>query len=133
MGRSQQVRARNGRSEVAISTHETDALILPVAQLEQLHQFRPDLVDFVIQQTQLESEFRRNSHITINRFIALERILGILCALSIGIFGIIGGGYVGLHGQPILGGTITTAALATLAIAFLKNRNSSDQSNSEES
>lgn len=48
MGRTQQVQAKNGKGEeLAISTHDTDSPILPVAQIEKLNAFRPDLVDFI--------------------------------------------------------------------------------------
>lgn len=121
MSRSQQVRAKNDKGdEVAISTHDTDSPILPVAQLEKLHQFRPDLVDFVIEQTRCEAEFRRSISFRTNKYIFIERILGMFCALFLGVFGIVGGGYVGLHGEPYLGGGIVTAALTTLAVAFIK-------------
>jgi hypothetical protein len=129
MGRQQQVRARNGRGdEVAIQTHDTDAPMLPVNSLRELHEFRPDLVDFVVTQTEKEADFRRSSVKRINVFVLIERLFGMFCAVFIGVFGIIGGGYVGLHGQPILGGTIATAALGTLAVAFIK-KNQTQNSN----
>lgn len=121
MARTQQVQARNGKGEeLAISTHDTDSPILPVAQIEKLNTFRPDLVDFVIQQTEKEAEFRRAMTQKVNSWIFVERMFGMICALLVGVFGIIGGGYVGLKGQPILGGTIVGAALGTLALAFIK-------------
>ena len=33
-------------SDIAVSEHETDSPILPVLQLEQLNQFKPDAVDW---------------------------------------------------------------------------------------
>jgi hypothetical protein len=132
MARQQQVQARNGKGEeVAISTHDTDAPILPVVQLEKLNQFRPDLVDFVVEQTKIEADFRRKTSVRINYFILIERLVGMLCALAIGAFGIIGGGYVGLHGQPLLGGTMATAALGTLAVAFIRRNQAATQNGTE--
>jgi hypothetical protein len=37
--------------ELTVQAHESDALMLPVEQLERLHGFRPDLVDFIVTQT----------------------------------------------------------------------------------
>jgi hypothetical protein len=126
MGRTQQVQAKNGKGEeLAISTHDTDSPILPVAQIEKLNAFRPDLVDFIVQQTKNEAEFRRFTTAKINSYVFIERMFGMVCALLIGILGIFGGGYVGLHGEPYLGGGIVTAALGTLALAFIK-RNSQE-------
>ena len=41
----------NNRNEIAIASVNSDSPLLPVEQLEKLHQFRPDLVDFVIEET----------------------------------------------------------------------------------
>ncbi|HUN01136.1 MAG TPA: hypothetical protein PLI96_11735 [Halothiobacillus sp.] len=55
-----------------------------------------------------------------NTFIFIERIAGMLSALIIGMLGIAGGIYVGLHGHDWLGGVIATTTIATLAVAFLR-------------
>lgn len=123
MAKQQQVRAKSANgSELAVSSHESDSPILPVAQLEQLHSFRPDLVDFVVKQTELEAEHRRNRTRRVDRYILGERICGMICAVAVCGIGVVGGGYVGLQGQPLLGGTIATAALGTLAVAFIKRQ-----------
>jgi hypothetical protein len=102
--------------------------MLPVTSLRELHEFRPDLVDFVVVQTEKEADFRRSSVKRINTYVLIERLFGMFCAVFIGVAGIIGGGYVGLNGQPILGGTIATAALGTLAVAFVR-KNQAQNSN----
>jgi hypothetical protein len=102
-----------------VSHQSSDAPLLPVHDLEKLHQFRPDLVDFVVTQTALEAESRRVRAKKLNTFIFIERIFGSICALSIGIAGIGGGVYAGLNGQPWLGSVITTTTVGTLAVAFI--------------
>lgn len=52
------VRHRNG-GDLTVSQHETDSPIIPVAHLERLQQFKPEAVDWVIAQTQIEAEHRR--------------------------------------------------------------------------
>ena len=42
-----------------VSHTELDSPVLDVNALERLHQFRPDIVDFVIEQTRAEAENRR--------------------------------------------------------------------------
>lgn len=49
---------RNG-NELTVQQQETNSPIISVAQLERLHQFKPEAVDWVIQQTQIEAEHRR--------------------------------------------------------------------------
>lgn len=120
MASSQHVQAKTDNGdELNISTHTTDAPLLPVAHLEKLHHFRPDLVDFVVEQTRIEAEYRRKSAIQINTFIFIERMAGTIAALIIAIIGIIAGGYVGLSGQPTLGGSMVAVVVGTLAVAFL--------------
>ena len=54
------VEARNPQgNELRVSHTELDSPVLDVNALERLHQFRPDIVDFVIEQTRAEAENRR--------------------------------------------------------------------------
>lgn len=123
MAKQHQVRARDANgSEVAVSSHDSDSPILPVAQLEQLHTFRPDLVDFVVKQTQLEAEHRRARTSRVDRYVFIERLLGMACAVTVSVIAVIGGGYVALQGQPAVGGTIATVGLGTLAVAFIRRK-----------
>lgn len=114
---------KDGHSELDFSEHETDSPIVPVAQLERLQTFKPDAVDWVINQTQIEAEHRRSETSRINGFVFIEHILGQIFALAIGLTGIIGGSYVALSGEAWAGGTIATAALTGLAVVFLTGKN----------
>ncbi|MDO8293599.1 MAG: hypothetical protein Q7T29_12175 [Gallionella sp.] len=109
-------------SELTLSEHETDSPVIPVAQLERLHTFKPEAVDWVISQTQIEAEHRRNETSRVNGFIFTEHIIGQIFALVIGIAGIGGGSWVAVSGQPLAGGTIATAAITGLAVVFLTGR-----------
>lgn len=110
-------------SQLVVQSQETDSPILPVAQLKMLHEFRPDLVDFVIEQTRLEATHRRDSSRRINYFVFTEHILGQVLALVVAALGVGGGIYAGLNGQPVLGGTIATVTIGSLAVSFItRNR-----------
>ncbi|HDO1376304.1 TPA: hypothetical protein P2R00_003605 [Aeromonas veronii] len=123
MAKQHQVRAKSANgSELAVSSHDSDSPILPVAQLEKLHSFRPDLVDFVVEQTKIEAEDRRARTKRVDRYILTERLFGMVCSVFVCGIGVIGGGYVGLQGQPWLGGIIASAALGTLAVAFIRRQ-----------
>ncbi len=113
---------KDGNSELTVSEHETDSPVIPVAQLERLQVFKPDAVDWVIQQTQIEAEHRRKETIRINRFVFIENLLGQIFSLIIGLAGIGGGSWVAVSGQPVAGGTIATAAITGLAVVFLTGR-----------
>jgi hypothetical protein len=111
---------RHDGSELVVQDSHSDSPLLPIAAIEQLHQFRPDRVDWVFNQTQIEAEARRNETRRTNTFIFIERLLGLAGALIIGIIGVAGGAYVGLYGNPWLGGIIATSTISTLAVAFIR-------------
>ncbi len=122
MPKSTTGKLRNRDSELSFEHHETDSPIIPVAQLERLHNFRPDAVDWVINQTQIEGEHRRKEQKRINSFVFIERIIGQLFAALIGLSGIGSGSYMALHGQPGAGTTIASLSLGGLAVVFLTGR-----------
>lgn len=122
MGKQTTARLDKRNGNISLQQHEYDSPVLPVVQLEQLNQFKPEAIDWVIQQTQIEAEFRRSETAKINLFTFIERIVGQLFALLIGLSGILGGSYVALHGQPAAGGTIASIAITGLAAVFLTSR-----------
>ena len=122
MGRSTTAKVNRRNGDLTLQQHDSDSPILPVAQLEQLSIFKPDAVDWVIQQTQVEAEYRRKETLRLNSFVLIERIVGQVFALIIGVTGIISGSYVALNGQPAAGGTIATVALTGLAVVFLTGK-----------
>jgi uncharacterized membrane protein len=107
---------------MTVSQHETDSPIIPVAQLERLHQFKPEAVDWVIDQTQIEAEHRRAEDHRVNTFIFVERTVGQVFAFLIGMSGVVGGAYVAIHEQPWAGAMIASLALTGLAVVFLTGR-----------
>lgn len=112
---------------MVVQDNHSDAPLLPIAGIERLHLIRPDRVDWVFEQTQIEAETRRKEQTRINTFIFAERIAGMVAALLIGVCGIGGGIYAGLHGHDWLGGVVATTTIGTLAVAFLKrNKNNAE-------
>ena len=122
MSRSTQAKLNRSNGHISVEHHDTDSPILPIAQIEKLHSFRPDRVDWVFDQTQLEAEYRRKHKNKVNNFIFIERFIGQICALAIGITGIVAGGYIALNGQPFAGASIAGVAIGSLAIVFLTGR-----------
>lgn len=113
---------KDGDREMTLSQQETDSPIVPVAQLERLHTFKPDAVDWVINQTQIEAEHRRKETARINGFIFIEHLVGQIFSLIIGLGGIGAGSWVAVNGQPWAGGTIATASITGLAVVFLTGK-----------
>lgn len=109
-------------NEIAIASTNSDSPLLPVEQLERLHQFRPDLVDFVVNETSEEAKTRRNENKKINCYTFIERIVGLIFSLIIALVGVIGAIYLGLEGHDWLAGILGTVTIGTLAVAYLKNK-----------
>jgi len=109
-------------AEFALQSTQTDAPLLPISSIERLHALRPDRVDWVFDQTEAEANLRRGEQHRVNTFEFIERILGMVFALAIGLAGIFGGIYAAIQGFPNLGGIVALAAIGTLAIGFLKSR-----------
>ncbi len=102
-----------------VQDHQTDAPLLPIASIERLHQLRPDRVDWVFDQTQIEAEYRRLEQRRTNRYVFIERMCGMIFALIIGVCGIVGGLYAAIQGHEWLGGIVATVTIGTLAGNFL--------------
>lgn len=111
-------------NHLTVHSQDTDAMILPVAQLEALQSFRPDLVDAVVEETRQEAAHRRQQEKRVNAFIFIERLIGQLAAITVAVMGIAGGIYAGLKGQPWLGGVIASVTIGTLAVAFIQRNRS---------
>lgn len=112
-------KSRDG-SEMVVQDSHSDAPLIPIAGIERLQAIRPDRVDWVFEQTQIEAENRRREQRRVNTFIFVERMGGMFAALVVGICGIAGGIYAALQGHDWLGGVVATATIGTLAVAFLK-------------
>lgn len=121
-GKHTHVNAQDGKKSITLSQQTTDAPVLPVPQLEILHGFRPDLVDWVVKETSDEAAYRRSESHRVNTFTFIERLVGQIFAFGIGIAGAIGGAYVATHGSPEAGGVISTVSIGTLAVAFITTR-----------
>lgn len=117
--------ARGGRDgQFEVQQHETDSPIFPVAQLERLASFRPDMVDFVRDQTKIEADNRRSENHRVNTLVFIERMSGQLFAFAMGICGIIGGIFTAIRGHENAGIAISVVSIGTLAVVFItKKRN----------
>lgn len=116
-----QVKAKSlSGNEIQLSHSQTDSPLLDINGLERLNTFRPDLVDFVIEQTKLEAESRRKGETKLLWFTFIERIGALLLATFIAIGGIWGSIYAATQGFTTLAGIIASTCIGSLAVAFLR-------------
>lgn len=120
--KSTTAKVNNEHGQLTVQQHETDSPILPVVQLEQLHSFKPEAVDWVIQQTQIEAEFRRDESKRVNTFVFIERLVGQIFALTIGVTAILSAVYISIKGYPKHGTIIASIAISGLAVTFIAGR-----------
>ena len=116
---------KRGDGELVVQDSHSDAPLIPVPHLEKLHGFRPDLVDWVVAQTEREADTRRLEDKRINTFIFVERILGQIFALTIGVSAIVGGVYAAVSGAETAGGIIASVGVGGLAAVFITGKGKS--------
>ena len=112
----------DGEHQLDLTAHETDSPILPVAQLEKLHQFRPDLVDWVITNTQNEGEERRKRQRRVDRYILIERMGGLVFGGGIAIFGIAAAAYVAIQGHDWVAGILGGGTLVSIVYVLVTGK-----------
>ena len=116
------VQAKSGNHELTLSQHSTDSPILPIVQIERLHTFRPDKVDWVLDQTQKEAEARRAQDARINDYIFYERVIGQVFGLFIGLAGLSAAAYIAVNSSPTAGAVVGGATLVSMVTAFIVGR-----------
>ena len=116
-----QVKARSVTGEeVHLLANHTDSPLVNVQDLERLNSFRPDLIDWVVEQTNEEAQFRRQETRRLNSFVFWEHIGGLLLSVIICLTGIIGSIIALRFGGEHLAIVIAIATIATLAVSYLR-------------
>jgi hypothetical protein len=121
-GRHTKVSARNGNNEVAVSTTTTDAPLLPIDQIERLKDIAPDRVEWLFDQTQIESENRRAENKRINTMLFFERIAGLVFALLVACAGLYTALQMALAGREVAASVVGGATLVGLVTAFIAGK-----------
>lgn len=120
-----QLRATNNEGHTVDVHHtSTDSPILPAANLEQLHRLDPSLVQFVVQQTQLEAEHRRAMQKKTNFYVFTERISGVVAGALVAIFGLGMGALAIIKGHDWAGATICGVTLVAIVSVLVTKKHS---------
>lgn len=120
MAKNTQIKAKNANSEISLSHSQVDSPLFDVNALERLQQFRPDIVDFVVEETKIEAEYRRKQDNKVINFTFTERIGALILGALIGVGSIVGSIYAAIQGFEVLATSIATVGLGSLAVAFLR-------------
>jgi len=118
-------RKTNGE-ELAVTRQdaEVDTPILPPADfLVAINKERPDLIDWIKEETSKEAAERRERTKRLDDSFSRGYTRGQVFGLIMGLAGIVGGSVVAIFSSaPAAGGTIATAAIVVLAVSFLKTK-----------
>lgn len=119
MARSTNVQVKNKDSHLTVSQHDTDAPILPVAQMERLNTFHPEAVPWIIEEATREGQFRRKETIRVNTFVFAERILGIIAGLTVAALALTIAKDLAMEGHYTVAGIIGGTTVVALVGAFI--------------
>ena len=103
-----------------VTAHETDSSILPLRQLRELQEFRPDLVDWVVRQTEDEADARRARQRRVDTFVFVERVSGIFLGALIAALGLGISAYLGMHGAQKVATTLGGGTLVAIVALIIR-------------
>lgn len=112
-------KVKNKDNELTVSQSTTDAPILPIAQIDRLHAILPERVNWVFDETQKEADYRRTETTRLNTLTFVERIVGQIFGLIIGVSGLAAAVYAATHGAQTAGGIIGGTTVVALVGAFV--------------
>ena len=131
MAKSTTAQLRNKDSHLTVSQHETDAPIIPMAQIAQLKELHPERVDWVFQESTKESEFRRSETRRVNTFIAIERYAGIVSGFIIGVLALGISYFLAMAGHDGVAALVGGTTVVGLVSAFLIGAHRKDSNRTE--
>lgn len=119
MARSTTAQIRDKDRHMTVSAHESDAPLLPMSQIERLHELCPERVPWVFDETSKESEFRRTETARINTLVAAERLGGIVAGLVIACVALYTSYHLAMAGHDAVAGVIGGTTVVGLVSAFV--------------
>lgn len=111
--------------QLSVQHTSTDSPILPAANLLQLQQIDPTLVQWVVKQTEIEADHRRSENSRVNTYIFVERISGVVAGAGVAVLGFLVGAYLVVNGHEWAGVALCGTTLATIVAVLVTKRHSS--------
>lgn len=111
--------------KLSLQHTSTDSPILPAANLRELHQIDPSLVAWVVKETEIEATHRRTETTTVNRYIFVERISGVIAGTLVAVFGFAAATYLVLQNHDWAGVAIGGTTLATIVSVLVSHNRKS--------
>lgn len=107
---------------VVVQQTATDSPLLPAANLRQLAEIDPKLVDWVVQQTEKEADFRRGENRRVNSMLFTERLVAVAAASILTVFGLAACIYLAMNGHDGVAATIAATTIVGVVTAVITGR-----------
>ena len=104
MGGQTTAQVKERDRSLTLSHQESDAPLLPMAQIERLKEILPKKVDWVFDQAAGEGRFRRSETKRVNTLVGIERIGSMFSGLIMGCFALTLSAYLAMHGHDWVAG-----------------------------
>ncbi|MDP1871701.1 MAG: hypothetical protein Q8K61_08740 [Gallionella sp.] len=111
--------ANGGR--LSVQHTSTDSPILPAANLRDLQQINPELVTWVVKETEVEATHRRAETTRVNRYVFIERMSGVILGALVAIVGFLIAAYLVLKNHDVAGVAIGGATLGTIVSVLVSH------------
>ncbi len=125
MSGSRQTHAKANKDGLTLSSTTTDSPLLPIEQIARLKELVPDRVDWVFDQTEIESKGRRDENKRINTMMFAERMAGLVFALLVAVIGLGAAVYLAMHDHDVTASILGGGTLVGIVTAFLAGRKQS--------
>lgn len=119
MAKSTTAQLRNKDHHITLSQQETDAPVLPMAQIERIKEIHPARVDWVFEETTLESRFRRAETRRVNTLVFIERLFSMVSGLVIGSTSLYTCYHLAMQGHDVVAGVVGGTTVVGLVSAFV--------------
>lgn len=93
--------------------------------MQQLQQIDPALVQWVVNQTEIEASHRRRENARVNTFVFIERVSGVVAGAGVAVLGFLAGAYLVMNGHEWAGVALCGSTLATIVAVLVTKQNAS--------
>lgn len=114
-------------TKLSVQHTSTDSPILPAANLRDLQLIDPNLVAWVVRETEIEATHRRNEASRVNGFIFIERMSGVIAGTLVTILGFAASAYLILKDHDVAGATLGGVTLATIVTVLVSHNKKTEQ------
>ncbi len=112
-----EVQDQSGNQLRAVS-QENDFPLPPADELQKLHQFRPDLVDKVLEMTEKEAQARRHRWCTIDKYVHRQNMMSAGGSIAIALVAFCGAIYLAMNNHDWVAFGLVGSTLGVVVFAI---------------